>query len=49
MEKIRVWVPTHYKIVNGRKFYVSGHYKWVEVNPWNVFSTSKRKSRRYRW
>jgi hypothetical protein len=48
MVKIRVRVPAHYKIVNGRKVHVRGYYKRVDVDPWNIFSIKRKGGRRYR-
>jgi hypothetical protein len=47
MAKIRVWVPGYYKIVNRKKVYVKGHYKWIDTNPYrSAFNSAFRKKRR---
>lgn len=47
MVKIRIYVPAHYKYVNGRRIFVSAHYKWIDADPYrNAFYKAFRKRRR---
>jgi len=38
---VRRWVPGHYNYKNGKRFYVSGYYKYVQV--WVSYSGFRRK------